>query len=454
MKKRIQLLKRLNEILPRVDGAKFFIAGALAVTMMASCKKESAVGLEVQPEGDLLHTRVTDTLSITSFILRDDSVKTDELTRQLAGSYNDPVFGYSAASIYSQFRMPTNGPQLGGATLDSIVLSLAYSGTPPYYGSVSDGDMQTFKVYQVVGTMTKEASYYSNQTMDVYPQSIGNATFNPDITDSVLVGDKREKPQLRIKLDPAFGYLLLNAGETNLANNTNFTQYFKGLEIRPETPNQLAGKGAILYFDLLDGSSGLTLYYHTATDTAKYRLQASGGAYFMHFTHTYPSTGPVAQQITTPSQGQNLLYLQAMGGTKAKIMFPHIQHLTDSGKVVINRAELVLKADPSFITTMYPAPDRLFVIPVTSTGANGDLFSFDDFIQGSSYYGGTYDATTKEYHFNVSRYVQSIIDGKATDYGLYLAIAGSGVNGSRLVIGGGSNPAYNLQLRLTYTKLD
>jgi hypothetical protein len=451
-------IKRFNEILPRKRGAKFFIAGSFLMAALASCDKDSPVGLDVQPEGDLLHTRVTDTASITTFTVREDSVKTDELPSGTAiiGSYNDPVFGYSAASAYAQFLLPTNAPNFSGATLDSIVLSLAYDGTSPFYGSITDGDMQTFRVYQVVESLSKDASYYGEQTATVYPTDIGFKTFNPNVVDSVQVGNKKEKPQLRIRLDDTFGNLLLTAGATNLANNTNFLQYFKGLNIRPDNGSQPTGTGALLYFNLLDGKTGLTLYYQTATeDSLSYRMLVnSSAARFSHFEHNYPSSGPISAQLQDPSQGQNISYVQAMSGVKTKISFPTIAHLLDSGRVAINRAELVIKADPSYLSNAFHAPDKLFLVPVTSTGNNGDLLSWPDFFAGASSYGGTYNATTNEYRFNVSRYVQAIIDGKTADYGLYLTIAGSAVNGDRLVIGGGSNSAYGMKLRLTYTKLD
>ena len=90
----------LSEILPCARGAKFFITGSLLVAALASCKKDSPVGLDVQPEGDLLHTRVTDTVSVRTYTVHEESVKTDELPSgtTLIGRYNDPVFGYAAAS--------------------------------------------------------------------------------------------------------------------------------------------------------------------------------------------------------------------------------------------------------------------------------------------------------------------------------------------------------------------
>jgi hypothetical protein len=449
----------LNKILPRLAGAKFFMASfAAGALLLSSCDKDSEIGLGVQPEGDLLKALITDTVSITTFSVKEDSIKTDDLPSGTAalGSYNDPVFGMTQASIYSQFLLPTNLTDgFGtGLSLDSIVLSVAYEGINPFYGTVNDGDMQTVKVYQLTESLSKDASYYSNQTLEIYPFPLGSATFNPKPVDQVVVGTDTVKAQLRIKLEKGFGEQILNAGASNLSSNTAFLNFFKGLHIRPETAGQAPGEGAILYFNLLDAESGLTLYYKVNGVTQNpYRLVVnSSAARYEHFTHTYPVGGPIKNQLSNPALGQQLSYLQSLGGLKTKVKFPYLAGYRDSG-VVINRAELVVKADPSYITSAYPAPEKLFVVPVTSTGANGDLLSWPDFGEGANYYGGSYDAIAKEYRFNITRYAQGVITGSVTDYGLYLTVAGSAVSASRLVIGGGDNPTHGMELRLTYTKL-
>lgn len=441
------------EILPRVAGAKFFVAGAIALSMIAtSCNEDSPVGLDVQPKGDLLNAVVNDTASIITYTLAEDSLKTDDLPSgtALLGSYNDPIFGYTEGSLYTQFRLPTNSPSLSG-TLDSIVLSLAYEGGSAVYGTTASA--QTFKVYQVIQDISLQSAYYSNQSLNIYPSPVGSITFLPNITQQVNVGGVMEKAQLRIKLDQNFGNLLMTAGP-NLSSNETFTQFFKGLHIAPENGAQAPGEGALLPFTLLDSDSKLTLYYHSSTDTAEYALEVnSSAARFSRFEHNYAGT-PVQAQLANPSLGQDLAYIQSMAGVKTKVVFPHITHFTDSGRIAVNRAELVIKADPATVTTEYPAPERLFLVPVTSTGANGDLLRWPDFEQGTAYYGGTYIAAAKEYRFNITRYVQSIIDKKATDYGLYLLVSGAAVNPERVVIGGGSNAANSMKLRLTYTKLN
>jgi len=75
----------------------------------------------------------------------------------------------------------------------------------------------------------------------------------------------------------------------------------------------------------------------------------------------------------------------------------------------------------------------------------------------SSSFGGTYDKTKKEYHFNITRQIQSFLYNNNHKTGLYLTVSGRAVNASRVVIKGrhknNNNFPGRLRLNLTYTKL-
>ncbi|MBL7883437.1 MAG: hypothetical protein JNL69_05175, partial [Bacteroidia bacterium] len=46
--------------------------------LVSSCNKESQLGLDVQPEGDLLNVLWSDTTTIYTRTVREDSLRTDE----------------------------------------------------------------------------------------------------------------------------------------------------------------------------------------------------------------------------------------------------------------------------------------------------------------------------------------------------------------------------------------
>ena len=139
----------------------FFIAAAL----LTSCSDPSTVGIDLVPDATGGTTFYTDTITIETSVIREDSLKTDESLAlfNLAGSYTDPVFGLSRASFYAQFRLPNNNANFSfgsSPVLDSVVLTLAYA---DYYGDTVT--QQQFEVYRLDESMFKDSSYYSNDAL-------------------------------------------------------------------------------------------------------------------------------------------------------------------------------------------------------------------------------------------------------------------------------------------------
>jgi len=69
--------------------------------------------------------------------------------------------------------------------------------------------------------------------------------------------------------------------------------------------------------------------------------------------------------------------------------------------------------------------------------------------QTYTYFGGYYNEEDKTYKFNISKYIQDLIDGNYKTYGLRLMTIGSAILPQRVVLKG----ANNIKLNLTYTKL-
>ncbi len=78
-------------------------------------------------------------------------------------------------------------------------------------------------------------------------------------------------------------------------------------------------------------------------------------------------------------------------------------------------------------------------------------------------YGGTYNATKKNYTFIVTAYLQDLLDGKTQDFGTFIAPTGATANestllalptsGGRSVIGSFTNPNNKVKLNIYYTKI-
>jgi len=424
------------------------------VLIISACRKEDSIlGLQVQPPGDQIGTAFSDTISIQTSIVREDSLRSDETASVfgLLGSYNDPVFGKSYSSFFSQFLLASNVSGFGsGVQLDSVVLSIAYNNS---YGNISS--QQIIKVFELKTAILRENAYYSNIKDSNYVDfnnEVGSLTFVPKLTDSVVVDGVKKAPQLRIRLNNNFGYKLLTASPSVLSDNTSFTNYFKGLYLKSFNNDQLAGEGAILFFDMLKADSKLTIFYSNTFITNVDGVETSvtvkdsysflpniNAARINKFSHDYAATEVQSNLALSKS---SKIFVQSMAGINGRISFPYLKDLLKEGKIAINKAELVLKADPGSSFSTFAPPSRLFVVTIDSAGTKLEI---PDIAEGDSYYGGSYNSSTNEYRFNIARYLQGVLNDDQK-FDLLLVPSGAAISANRFV-------SSDIKLNLTITKL-
>ncbi|MGI8893536.1 MAG: DUF4270 family protein, partial [Bacteroidia bacterium] len=212
----------------------FFITFLSCFTLLFACTKEAdVIGLELQPQSEILNAVVVDTLTLITYPLKEDSIRTDGrvmLFNNLLGSYSDPVFGPTNASFYSQFRLTSSNITFGDSPqVDSIVLSLAYAG---YYGDTTTS--QTISVYKMTEGIHRDTNYYSTAEFAIDNNPVGTLTFQPKPNTNVLLDTTSVAPHIRVKLDNSFGDEILNAGSANLANNDVWIQFLPGLYIKTD----------------------------------------------------------------------------------------------------------------------------------------------------------------------------------------------------------------------------
>jgi hypothetical protein len=428
---------------------------AAGLLFLFSCKDPNTVGMEVLPANDQLNVVFSDTVSLTTLTVPEDSLATKNLSSNLAGTYVDPYFGICRGSFYSQLLPLKLSPNFGiEPQADSVILALTYTGS---YGDTTSSVTvlpQQFNVYQLAEDLHRDSTYYSNRKPTI-STLIGSYIFTPNVKDSVLVNGKMEAPQLRIQLDTSFfrTYILNQTGQATLSSVTAFQAYFKGIYVTPDTLNNIGNR--ILYFNLAaeTGITRLHIYYHNATDTGVYDMSIdtkTSCAAVNNFYHNYTGT-PVENQLNDSIAGANEVYLQAMAGLKTKIKFPYLKNYSNVGRISINKAELVITVDDSK-TNGYAPVDQLAVQGIDADG-NGIFTS--DFVETPGYRGGVFNTTTKEYSTNISRYVQEVLTGDADEYGLYLVVYGGAIFANRSVLfGGGPLLPSRMKLQITYTLLN
>ncbi len=418
------------------------------ICVLISCNDPDIIGLEVQPVNDKFNLFYNDSCRVIAFTLNEDSIRTDKTSLNLLGNYNDPIFGRSSASIYTQVRISSNNVDFGPSpVVDSLVLTLAYNG---YYGKLRKLNI---KVFEILEDFYKDTAYYSNKVLNTDNTPLANLSVVPEPADSLTINGEKLAPHLRIKLSNTLAQKFLNESTTaNLSDNYHFTQFFKGIYITSSFVNT---EGAILYFDLLSALSQMTLYYkNDNNDSLKFDFVINDYcARFNSFNHfNYNDAVPaLKQQIGGDTiLGDSLLYLQAMSGLKVKIILPDYKNFFADGKTVLNKAELIIPVEDDPTVTNYSLPPKLALVRITE---EGEIAYIIDQYEGESHFRGIYDEDKKQYTFTITRHLQNVLLDKIKDNGFYLMVSGAGVNAGRACLKGTQRNDAKLKLKLTYTKL-
>lgn len=433
-----------------------------SIIIISACNEDpNEIGLNLQPENEKYNVEINDTSTIVSYSLLHDSVRTDEVSKSLLGGIYDPIFGKTTAGFCTQIHLSTLEKDFGESpVLDSVVLSLSYYG---YFGDTTTA--QTLKVFELTQDIYYDTSYYSNSVIEYDNNPLANINFYPHPNDSILIDTVKYPALLNINLSnisQEFGNTLLNATEDQLATNAEFINLFKGVYVCTE-PVNAQGEGAMLFLNLISEYSKISVYYSNAEeDSLSFALSIdSYCARFNIYDHNnYDEASQEFKNEVLEHDtilGSDIFYLQSLGGVKAKITFPFIKDWSKSNNKVINKAQLVFHVNEAdlAIDDKY-IPSELIVV---KTDEEGLYYNIDDLNEGDDYYGGVYDSTNKEYSFNITRHLQSILNNNEVNNDLYLLISGASVNVNRILLNGPiplapAQISEALDLKLTYTKIN
>jgi hypothetical protein len=413
--------------------------------ILTACKNgDEGLGKDLLPGSSVVYSRnYYEAGTIQSFTYSDDKIRVDHPAFNYVGSFNDPLFGRTDGAFAAQFRLAANPEYDPNAILDSLVLRLTYMHV---YGDTLT--KQTLKVYELNSDLDYDAKYLSSFNLKslASPNVVGSVSFIPKFkTDSGNVDTTVQ--YVRLKLDPIFGNRLLKLDTLKMKSNEDFLQYFKGLYIESDPATK---RGALVGLSV--AGTGMGLYYHTdKKDSLFFSYNVtSNSANVAAFTHNYQNSvfgAHMNQEVIQDS----LIYLQPTGGTKVKINIPSLNKWRDSTQYTVSRASIVF-----FVDTLatdyrrYEIPDRLYLKYMDSS--NTETFPKDSQLS-TLYYGGTYDASTGSYTFNITRHVDQIIKGEIQTTSFYLVAANRNGSASRVVLKGG-NSSQPIQLFIKYTRYE
>ena len=426
-------------------------------------------------------------LTDTSVLLYDDAVAIGHLS-------SDPEFGQTQANAYFNISAPAYGSypfkDKASVSVDSVVLSLSYTGA---YGDTNA--MQTVRVYEIDpnAALSDTVLYqYNHDDLATTGSELGSKTFTPstlDDTVSIITKDTTKVAKvLRIRLDKALGtrfasYDTSGGSNGGFKNDSIFQTLFKGLAIKAdESGNTLS------YFNVFDeAKTKLSVYFtYTTSDNKKDTASAD----FTHkaiqsITFTYPAGvvnsikrtkgGNWATYLANGDPKDDKLFIQSAPGSFATIKVPAFDTMTNK---VVHLAELIAYKIPSASDNTFTPPARLFLDHVTNAGDSAFLFDKDINLTSQQISLGSFGGnlrTDNTIHFNITRYVQSLITKKepnhilrlyaplrtvlynnssATKQKISVPVLSDVANG-RIVVAGGNygDPSMRLRVRVVYSKL-
>jgi hypothetical protein len=455
---------------------KFYKLGLLTLLIslfiLNSCKTQDGIGLDPATP---INGKLIEDNSIVATTVKEDTVVTSALSARVPLSYfKDSEFGTTEANIAMVLSTPgaiAYTVPTGTITIDSAILILPYA-TNGFYG---DSLLSTYKidVHQLKERIVATKTYYNNKHFESFSNVIGTKTFLARAHDTLKVtnivkGGRdtliKVKPQVRIPIDPNFvKQNFFSASTAVLSNPTLFENTVNGLYVTLDK-NQTPGVGGNLIFNI-DTAAALRVYYKnvngTTVDTAVISL--SLGRKVAEIKHTYSTK--VQAAIDNPTT-TDLVYLQGLAGLRAKLSIPNVKDIfkNDGGSdnVVLNRAELVIKVNPG-TTTPFAPNKRLNLYRYDIAGQRVAVQDASTTDPRSTNFGGGYNATTGEYHFIVTAYLQDLLRGKSVDYGTYIGPVDptgtifdptpAATYAERSIIVGKNSP-YRVKLNIIYTKIN
>ncbi len=348
----------------------FTVVSLFLVIFFIACDNDfSTVKSDVLGEGNINFNTGKVTLPIIAYNKKLDSLQINNLSSNLLGVFNDPVYGQTTASIITQVSPSGFGPDFGeNPVIDSVVLSI------PYYSKAIIVDSTYTISDSLYGSEPVHLSIYKNNYFlrDFNPNSSTNSrqnyyskadgsinntenfavtqngvinfdSYKGELLKDTIYTPSNEKivtvtfdsegkktrtksaPALRFKLDNDFWTtaILDKEGLPELSNENNFKNYFRGLYFKAEAHN---GKGNLVLLNMASSSSAITIYYSSDSSTAGERTQsnyilnlASTSTININRLNTFINTYTRPLTNGNKTLGDEKLYLKGAEGSMAVI---------------------------------------------------------------------------------------------------------------------------------------
>ncbi len=386
------------------------------IISLVSCQEDfSTLGSDVIGGQDITIT-LNSSSTVISYSNKLGSVRADRLPAYQLGTYNDPVYGKSKLEFVGQVNLRTPDPDFGfESVLDSVILYIPYfaEGTEVdevityEIDSVYGSDPINIKVYESnyylrdydpsTGLQERQ-KYYSSlgsvfdtpsnlgpliyEITDFIPNNQGYLIESPDGDDDDTDPDENiEPPGLRVSLPLEFfeEKIMDKEGSTELMNNNNFKEYFRGLYFEVD---DLGTDGNLFLFEINDAIVYMKYTYQETAPEDGVDAERLSGVFALVFTDTNINVNLIDNQLT-PSidselddvdtvNGEATLYVRGGEGILTTINLfgedgPDEGDIADELDVMIleewliNDANLIIYVDQDKVVGGEAEPERLII---------------------------------------------------------------------------------------------
>jgi hypothetical protein len=392
---------------------------ALVAIFIGSCQKDTLkIGDDILPNSDFVSINSTDTLSIFSYTMFDDSIRTDHPLSSYLGQLYDPYFGSTSAGFVSQIRLNTKWDGLP-FTVDSVKLILHILTTK---GGSSD-IVHSISIYEIADQLSTDSAYYSKRKLNLTGFKV------TDIDLPTLRTDTINDVALRLPGNGVeFGNYILRDTSMLFYNNNipDFRSYFKGLYFAMNSSTEPLLLSLSTIYQSTSGTyyNYFEIFGHDADDAFKeyaFILDAKNtNATYNKYTHDF-STATLGDKMAhrNTTYRDNLSYLQALNGVYTKISLPGLEKLKNDGtlsNVAINRARLIVPIEYTFTGANYYAKNLPQTLRLRYKVKNSARYDVPDYTMGSStvdlshnFFDGKLDSVANVYKFNIPTFIQAYL---------------------------------------------
>ncbi len=446
-------------------GLLFIFIGLLC----QDCNDPALFGSDLLKD-DEINLKYVDSFSIEAQTLLDTGFITfDSRTRFLSkmpiGNFKDPIFGTTDARIFVQFSQSVFSPRpdFMGATLDSAMLYLSLDSVTAAYGRPNQlQDLQVFNMRQSIAFSTRYNAGQSNFEND--PTVLGQLTgINPDPKKKIQVIEPTDTfeydPHVAFRMSKDYGNKVMAFDSLWYNSDSIFFANVRGFMFSQANQNN-----RMMTFEINSNFSRLNLNYTKGGTSSQYFFPLRTGPRIPIWTHGH--TMLIQDALNSKVKGNEHIYLQSLGGLKAKLEFPNLKFITGA---IINKAELeftVIELPQDDLST-YTPPVQLALYRRDTVNNLDVMISDQGGLNDFALLGGR--LATKEvkgikvsyYILNISNHLQRLISGKEKNE-VYLAIAPATAfqetvlfpiapNLSRVILGGPKHPLYPMKLKISFT---